>query len=186
MKKILFIALSIFLSYQTYYLLQDINAFHSISYITTFLLAWIFNLYITGIFAFLGFALPTQQLLPNAYYRVAKPKRLQWIYSTFKVAYFRLFLLATFWRNKKQQKKYFNGKYKGLAYFILQTKKSEFGHLIPFILISCLCLYFLIKGLFLLSFLTFVVNCLGNWYPIILQRHHRMRIQKIYERKLLR
>lgn len=63
--------------------------------------------------------------------------------------------------------------------------KSEFGHLIPFLILSIVSIYLLMVGLSKLAVFTLLINVIGNFYPIILQRHHRMRIQLIEERRQL-
>ena len=106
--------------------------------------AWLLNLFITGIFAFAGFAFPTQKLLPNAYYQIYQPQTLVKAYKFLGVELFRKMLLATLWKSKKQRKKYFNGKKNGIENLIEQSMKSEFGHLIPFLLISLISIYLLV------------------------------------------
>ena len=88
-------------------------------------------------------------------------------------------LLATFWKGQKQRRKYFNGKKNGISNLEEQSMKSEFGHLIPFIIICFLCLYLIVIGQSKLAVFTLLINFVGNLYPIILQRHHRMRIEII-------
>ncbi|WP_394804428.1 glycosyl-4,4'-diaponeurosporenoate acyltransferase CrtO family protein [Portibacter lacus] len=60
---------------------------------------------------------------------------------------------------------------------------GEFGHLIPFLLICLISIYLLVIGLIKLAVFTLLINIVGNLYPIILQRHHRMRIEKIRKRQ---
>jgi hypothetical protein len=146
-------------------------------------IAWIINLYITGIFAFSGFAFPTQKILPKLYYKIHHPKRLKKTCKMLRINLFRQMLLSTLWKSKKQRKKYFNGKKDGIANLSEQSMKSEFGHLIPFIIISLLSVYFIIIGFTKLSICTFLINFIGNFYPIILQRHHRLRIQVLRKRQ---
>lgn len=181
-KKILLLLLSIFLIFQSYQLLGNIHRVQSELWIYAIINGWIINMYITGIFAFAGFALPTQKLLPESYYTVRNPKRLKKIYKTLGVDTFRKLLLATLWRNQKQREKYFNGKSDGISALEEHSKKSEFGHLIPFILLNIIGFYILKIGMIKLSICCLLLNFIGNLYPIILQRHHRMRIQVIKRR----
>jgi len=181
-KKVLLISASIFLIFQSYKLIINVGIIPLNSWVSIIIIAWLINLFITGIFAFAGFALPTQNLFPEQYYAVKKPAVLKKIYDIFRVNTFRKFLLQTVWRNKDQRKKYFNGRSDGIDNFITQSKKSEFGHLIPFILIIILCVYFIYKNHLKLALATFIINWIGNWYPIILQRHHRMRISRVMKR----
>ena len=97
--------------------------------------------------------------------------------------YFQYFLLVTYWGKKKNRKKYFNGTKKGLVNFIFQTRQSEFGHLGAFLVILVSSLILLVRGyIFMVTIIT-IINILGNVYPVILQRSHRMRIEKITQYK---
>lgn len=182
-KKILLSLASAFLIWQSYELLTKIHELEVKSLMVFFFLAWVINMYITGIFAFAGFAYPTQKLLPQSYYHIHHPKKLNGVYERLKVDWFRKFLLATFWRSQKQRKKYFNGKRTGISTLIEQSKKSEFGHLIPFVILNIVSIYLITVDLFELAVFTIALNLIGNMYPIILQRKHRMRIQYIKERQ---
>ncbi|MGB0931827.1 MAG: hypothetical protein ACPGVB_13680, partial [Chitinophagales bacterium] len=130
LKKIVFLLLSIFLIFQSYMLLGNIRMVQNELWLYAIINGWIINMYITGIFAFTGFALPTQKLLPQSYYAVGNSKRLKRLYKTLRIDLFRKFLLATLWRNQKQREKYFNGKSDGIPALEEHSKKSEFGHLI--------------------------------------------------------
>ena len=135
------------------------------------------NLFVAGIFAFSGFAFPTQKILPISYYIIYHPKKLKRLYKLLRVNLFRQFILATLWKSQKQRKKYFNGTENGISNLTEQSMKSEFGHLIPFIIISFVSSYLILIGLVKLSVFTLLINLIGNLYPIILQRHHKMRIK---------
>ena len=134
-KKTLFSIATIFLIWQSHDLLRNIEKFEINSWGKIIFVAWIINLFITGIFAFSGFAFPTQKLLSKSYYKIYHPKRLKKIYETLRVNLFRQMLLATLWKSQKQRKKYFNSKENGISNLEEQSMKSEFGHLIPLIII---------------------------------------------------
>lgn len=169
---------------ESYHLLINIRYHQSDSFHFIVFTAWIINLYITGVFAFSGFALPTQRFLPPSYYNIYNSKLLSSVYRTLNVDLFKKILLATLWKGKKQRKKYFNGKVDGIRNLELQSMKSEFGHLLPFMIIFLISIYLIINHLTLLGISTLVINMIGNLYPIILQRHHRMRTPLILKRKL--
>ncbi len=175
-KKLLLILLSLFLIQQSFKLLSNVEVFGNLSWVMIIFMAWVINMFITGIFAFAGFALPTQNLLPNSYYKVNQPMRFKRLFKTLKVEWFRKFLLATVWRSKAQQAKHFDGTLSGINNLEVQSKKSEFGHLFPLIILNFVGIYLIIKGLVALGVAVLVFNVLGNFYPIVLQRHHRMRI----------
>ena len=183
LRKLLLTIASIFLIWQSYKLLTQIHHFQSNSWTNSLFLGAIINLFITGIFAFAGFAWPTERILSPNYYLVQNPDRLKNIYKLLRVDLFRKFLLATVWKSKAQQAKHFNGKKNGLDMLIEQANKSEFGHLIPFFLITFVCCYFIWMGYYKLTILTFVINIIFNFYPVLLQRHHRIRVQRIRNRQ---
>lgn len=178
-KKMLLILVSLFLGWQSWVLISKITDIEITSWGWNVFVAWAINMVITGIFAFSGFALPTQRLLPVAYYRISKPKQLLQCYDLLRVAVFRRLLLATLWRDQAQRNRYFNGKKSGLAHLEEQSQKSEFGHLIPFILLLGVSIYFVTYGHWQLGLSTALINFIGNFYPIVLQRHHRLRLQQL-------
>lgn len=186
-RKILLSLASIFLVWQSYGLLRHIDQAEISHWGLSLFIAWVINMFITGIFAFSGFAFPTQRLLPDTYYAIHHPQRLKKIYRTLGVDRFRKLLLATLWRGKKQRKKYFDGTKAGITHLEEQSTKSEFGHLIPFVVLSLVSIYLIFVDQIQLSIFTLLFNILGNLYPVLLQRHHRMRIQvlkKRFERKV--
>ena len=182
LKKILLSLASAVLLWQSYSLLIVIDKIESNSFWLLLFVAWIVNLFITGVFAFAGFAWPTQKAIPASYYIVKDTKRIKQVYTALRVDLFRKILLATLWKSEKQRAKHFDGKRSGITNLIVQSQKSEFGHLVPFVIACFVSLYLIGVGQYKLSALIFVVNIIGNLYPVLLQRHHRMRIQAIAER----
>ncbi len=182
-KKVLLSIATIFLIWQSHKILSNIDKLEINSWGLMIFIAWIINLFITGIFAFSGFAFPTQKILPKSYYKIHHPKRLKKICKVLRINLFRQMLLATLWKSQKQRKKYFNGKKDGISNLVEQSMKSEFGHFIPFIIICFASIYLIMIGLPKLGICTFSINFIGNFYPIILQRHHRLRIQIIRKRQ---
>ena len=176
-KKILYSFASLFLIYQSLAILRSIHHLETDSFGLLLFLAWIINLFITGVFAFPTFAFPTHKLLPASYYTIRDFNIIKRLYQNFKVDWFRKFLLATLWRNKKQRKGFFDGTREGIEHLEVQSSKAEFGHLLPFIILTVVSIYLLIIGQFVLGIMCMLINIIGNFYPILLQRHHRMRIQ---------
>lgn len=136
-------------------------------------------MFITGIFAFAVFAFPVHQLLPNSYYHISNPLRLLKVYKLLKVGLFKKALLHTLWRSTKQRTKHFSGKRSGIQQLRIQSRQAEFGHLIPFLLLAILTVYVVYINHALLATFIMMFNILGNLYPVLLQRHHRMRIQRL-------
>ena len=181
LKRIIFPILSLFLFYRTIELISYLNSNSSneFSILEIVTISFLLTLFITGIFAFIGFAYPTNRILPESYYKIKNPKLVEYLYKILGLKYFRVILLITFWGKKKNRKKYFNGTKKGLINFIYQTKQSEFGHLGAFFLILICSIILLFNRLYFIVLIMTLLNIIGNVYPIILQRFHRIRIEKI-------
>ena len=178
-KRIFFIGMSIFLAWQSNKIFLGLEFVEDPSWSLQLFFALIFNLFITGIFAFAGFALPTENLIPSKFYEINDPKKVNLWFKKLKGELFRKFLLATVWRKKTDQKKFFDGTISGIKNFEVLTQKSEFGHLIPFVIISLLCVYFVKRGFWWAFFFTILINIIFNFYPILLQRHHRARLVRL-------
>jgi len=153
------------------------------SNIEVLIISFLLTIFITGVFAFIGFAYPSSRILSDRYYEIKNPKVLNYISKVFGIKYFRFFLLFSFWGRKNNRKKYFNGTKKGLGNFIFQTKQSEFGHLGAFVVIIISSFILLVHGYIFIVIIITLINILGNAYPIILQRSHRMRIEKITNKR---
>lgn len=180
MKKLFFILASIFLMFQTYQFLNGITEQKAFDHVGPALFfSWLLSLFITGIFAFAGFALPTEKLMPESYYKIKNENKLNRLYKLLRVDIFKKYLIKFIYGKPKKKADYFNGKRSGLDHFITNTKKSEFGHLMPFILISVLMIYLIIKGKLIFGLGLLFFNTLGNLYPILVQRHHRSRLARM-------
>lgn len=183
-KRIFFPLIAAFLAYRS---VELVRLFDQLSPTETpfwfiFVLAIMLNLFITGIFAFVGFAFPSSLFLPKSYYRIKNPLFLLRVYQLLGVHYFRKMLLATFWGKEKNRKKYFSGTKSGLVNFDYQTRQSEFGHLAAFVAITVVALLLLSQGHLIAFLLTMVINIPANFYPIILQRAHRVQLGKLTKR----
>ena len=110
-KKLLLSLASIFLTYRSVELLKflDNTIPGQFNWMGKIAFSFALNLFITGIFAFLGFAFLTSKILPNSYYKVKNSENLILIYKILGVEYFKLLLLKFFWGKEKNRKKYFNG-----------------------------------------------------------------------------
>lgn len=180
-KKILFPLISIFLAYRSYEIMKTIwfAAPSEFNLSIKILLSVLLNLFVTGVFAFLGFAYKTNLLLPEDYYRIKNSKLILKLSNLLKIEYFKKFLLLVFWGKKENRKKYFDGTKSGLENFDFQTRQSEFGHLAALVMIQLGVLLMLIKGHYAMAILTTTINFISNFYPVLLQRNHRIQISRI-------
>ena len=180
-KKILFVLFSMTLTGLSYILINEILLSSPKNTVLLFvgLNSFLINLYVTGIFAFPGFVFPTNRIIGSNYYKIKNSKLLINTYKVLGIDLFRKALMTFFWGLKKNRLKYFNGTRGGLENFIYQSKQSEFGHLGAFTLILAISLLLSSSGFMQYALITMVINIVGNFYPIILQRFHRIRIEKI-------
>ena len=187
MKKILLTLASLFLLYQSVGLVQLTTELSSgLVWWGDLLLGAAFCLFVTGVFAFAGFAWPTERLLPATYYVIRRPARLKKWYRRLGVEGFRRMLLATFWRNPERRSSFYDGTRAGLRQMARSARKAEFGHLWPFIILTVLALIYATKGFWLLGATMLAINVVFNGYPILLQRNHRRRLavmERLRERK---
>lgn len=180
-KKILFPLIAAFLAFRSYEILKSLWLLEPSEFSSwiKFLFAILLNLFITGIFAFTGFAYETNRLLPENYYRIRNADLIIKISKLIRLEFFRKFLLLLFWGHQKNRLKYFDGTKSGLENFDYQTRQSEFGHLAAFVFIQLSVLMILIRGHYLIAALTTALNIISNFYPVILQRNHRIQIERI-------
>lgn len=183
-KKTLFPLFSLFLLYRSYKLLEYLLAIedNSLTVFGSAMFAVLLSMFVTGTFAFVGFAYPTNAVLPSSYYTINNPKLITSFYDRLGVKYFRMILMLTFWGTKKNRKMFFNGTKAGIENFVYMTKQSEFGHLGAFIVLLILSIILLIQKHYLLVSVLSVINVIGNFYPIVLQRFHRMRVVRVLKK----
>ena len=181
MKKIFFTILSTFLAYMSVKLIVQIKGLpdQNFDWWISFIFAILLCLYVTGVFAFVGFQFPTHKLLPQSYYRIKNPKLVLAIHKYMGVKYFNIFLMAVIWGKPKNRKKFFDGTRAGLDNLIYQTKQSEFGHIGAFAILLCLSIWIGYLGHYKMVFLISILNILGNLYPVLLQHKHRVRIDRM-------
>jgi hypothetical protein len=134
---------------------------------------------VTGVFAFAGFAWPTHKLIWPSFYHLKHQDFLEKVYHILGVKYFRTLLLIAFWGKEKNKRRFFSGKKSGISNLEFQTKQAEFGHLLPFILLSFDVVLFVILNFYYAAALLFVINLIGNFYPILLQRHTRLKLLRL-------
>ncbi|MBI1316294.1 hypothetical protein GC167_05465 [bacterium] len=180
MKKVFFPLFSIFLLYQAVKMLLFLwgTPPETLPMGIQLLLSFLLSLYLTGVFAFVGFAFPTSRAL-KGYYRIRNPRLLELIYRRMGVEAFRQALLRTYWGKPQHQKRFFDGRQGGIEALMHQTRQAEFGHLGAGVCIGLATVLLGWKGHWGIVLGLIFWNVVGNGYPIVLQRHHRMRIERI-------
>jgi hypothetical protein len=139
------------------------------------------NLFVTGIFTIV-YSFPVYRLLPTKYYSIQNPRFLKHCGQIIQIDLFKKLLIRTIW-NKNQNKKYFfNGYRNGFNDLEISTMKSEFGHFMGFCIVMILTILIGYKTDFLIAIMIFIVNIFFNFYPVLLQRFHRLRLNELRNR----
>lgn len=168
--------------YQLYRVIPLLPQVEQLSIVLILFIAWVINMTLVGAFAFMGFTFPTEKLMPAVYYEIHRPHLLRRVYQFFRVDLFRKILLKTLWRSKKQRAKFFNKKRDGINQLITQSQKAEFGHFIPMIILLFGAIVLVFVGAPKLACCITLFNFIGNFYPVLLQRYHRLRVKVLQTR----
>lgn len=177
--KILHIAFIIFLIWQSIQLASKIIVIdYSGSFQSLIIDAILLNIFITGIFTIV-YSFSIYKILPKSYYEIKNVRQLNYLNKLFKIELFRSFLRLTIWTKKNNKNYFFNGTRKGFPEFEENTKKSEFGHFLPFIIILLIVIYMAIYNAWEKALLILVFDFIFNFYPFILQRFIRMRLARV-------
>ena len=172
-------AASLFLAYQSVRLVVAVRTGGALPVGLEVFLALLFNLFVLGAFAFAGFAWPTWRLLPGAYYRVRDARALATWSRRLGLEGYRTVLLATVWRSRRQRDRHFTGRRADLGRLAEQSRSAEFGHLVPMVLLLGVSAWTALRGEWVLAAVTLALNVFANAYPVLLQRHHRMRLDRL-------
>jgi hypothetical protein len=87
--------------------------------------------------------------------------------------------MAAFWGKSKNRKRFFDGTRSGLAEFDRQTRQAEFGHFGALIAVQIMLVILGIHGFTWVFAIGTVINAVGNFYPIVLQRTHRSQLMRM-------
>jgi ABC-type multidrug transport system fused ATPase/permease subunit len=176
-QKCLLVSFSAFLIWQSIQLVGNIaQGDHSTTLGDILAQAILLNLFITGIFL-VGYALPLHRLLPDSYYRSVGSKAFSSACSILKMELFRKMLRLTFWGPRNNRKHFFNGRKSGLAQFEMNTRISESSHILAFAIITTVSFYLAAVANNNLAIIATLINVVFNFYPAMLQRYHRSRLQ---------
>ena len=181
LKKILHIGFSSFLVWQTFMLVERLLTNQQTDLSDKFLDAVFVNLFVTGVFTIV-YSFPVYRLLPAGYYSIHNPRLLKMVGQIIQIELFKKLLIITIW-NKKQNKKYFfSGFRNGFSDLDITTRKSEFGHFVGFCIVFILTILIGFKTDISIAIMIFIINILFNFYPFMLQRFHRMRLNELKNR----
>lgn len=184
LEKVAFGAVSLFLVDFSWNLLSQIRGLElSLSLAEGAFWGWLLALSVTGIFAFAGFGFPTEKLLPDRYYEVTGGDRQVALYRATGARWMRRVLVLGFWGWARNRRTYFSGTRSGLEDFERRTRESEFGHLASFVVLLPVSVDLLLSGRVVVASFALFANWVGNFYPVVIQRQHRLRIQRVRARQ---
>lgn len=100
------------------------------------------------------------------------------IYELFGINLFRKLLVLIGWEKLNKKASPVEKSPAALMHLHSQTKKSELGHLIIFLIVSGFTVFVMTTMGILNALWLFVLNILLNLYPVLLQRYNRPRIER--------
>ncbi|UYZ59837.1 glycosyl-4,4'-diaponeurosporenoate acyltransferase CrtO family protein [Hymenobacter latericus] len=134
---------------------------------------------VAGVFGMLGLAVPVHRLLGPGFYHCVAPSHVSWLYRALRVEWLRRFLCWAYYHKPRQRQAFYGGGRARLGILLDNTQGAEIGHLLAFAAQLLLLPYFLHLGRYDLAAGAAVGNLIGNFYPIVLQRYHRMRLLQL-------
>ena len=141
-----------------------------------FLFAWTLNfLLMSCVFAFTE-TLKSQFKSP--YYTEKSWEHRGKIYESFGINFFRKILVWIGWEKLNKKANPIEKNTEALMHLHYKTKQSEFGHIIILIIVLGSNIYVAFKFGVVQSLWLLILNVLLNFYPILLQRYNRPRIER--------
>lgn len=149
-----------------------------------FLFAWVLN------FMLMMFVLMFTETLKSRgtadYFKEKKWEQHGKIYEQLGIHLFRKLLVIVGWEKLNKKANPVKNNLAALIHLEYRTKQSELGHLIIFFIVGGFSIYVAIRYSFSASGWLIFLNLLLNFYPILLQRYNRPRLQRaieIFQRK---
>jgi hypothetical protein len=149
-----------------------------------FLFAWVLN------FMLMMFVLMFTETLKSActsnYFKEQNWEQKGKIYEQLGIHLFRKLLVIVGWEKLNKKENPVKNNLAALAHLEYRTKQSELGHLIIFFIVGGFSIYVAIRYSFSASAWLIFLNLVLNFYPILLQRYNRPRLQRaiqIFQRK---
>lgn len=141
------------------------------------LFAWVVNLMLmTGVLYITQTFNPE---LSSPYYDPKKWEAQGTIYTWFGINMFRKLLVWVGWEKLNKAANPVKKNTDALKHLEYSTRKSEFGHLIIFFIVTFLALFVAFKYGVKQSLWLFFLNIILNLYPIGVQRYNRPRLRKV-------
>ncbi|MDR7211004.1 hypothetical protein [Flavobacterium piscis] len=147
--------------------------------VTGFLFAWILNFML--MMCVLMFTETLKSKFGSNYYKTKDWENKGKIYETFGINLFRKLLVLVGWEKLNKKSNPVKNDLEALLLLEYRTKQSELGHLIIFFIVFGFTIYVSLKFTFVASLWLLFLNVILNFYPILLQRYNRPRLQRALE-----
>jgi hypothetical protein len=141
-----------------------------------FLFAWILNFLL--MLCVFPFTETLKSQLTSPYYNEKSWEQRGKLYESFGINFFRKLLVWIGWEKLNKKANPIEKNIKALMHLHYKTKQSELGHMIIFIIVLGFTIYVAFKFGVLQSLSLLILNILLNFYPILLQRYNRPRIER--------
>lgn len=141
-----------------------------------FSFAWILNFLLMG--CVLWFTQTLKSPLSGPYYHEKAWERSGKIYEYLGINFFRKVLVWVGWEKLNKKSNPIGKNPQTLQQLHYNTKQSELGHLIIFIIVLGFNVFVAIEYGFNKSIWLLALNIMLNLYPILLQRYNRPRIER--------
>lgn len=185
-KKILFPLLSLFLIYdaQRWFFALLSSDPQQLSVGSSLFYAFMLNIDLLGIVAIPGFVYPLYRSAGVVFYRTPEflKEDIVSLYKLLRVEYFRRVISFLFWKRGANRRSFFDGTKSGLHGMILSSQRAEFGHWFGLVVVELISINLFLQNYFITCLFATLFNTVLNLYPIILQRYHRIRVEKLLNR----
>ncbi|MBC3872666.1 glycosyl-4,4'-diaponeurosporenoate acyltransferase CrtO family protein [Undibacterium flavidum] len=118
------------------------------------------------------------KVLTLHYYRSQPWEKQGKFYEHFGINLFRKLLVVIGWEKLNKKANPIEKSAKALAHNLLRTKKSEFAHLIIFLIVVGMSVMVAINSRPRDALWLIIFNIIFNLYPVLLQRYNRPRIER--------
>lgn len=145
--------------------------------LNTFMFAWVVNFLLMT--ALMAYTETFQPPLQSSYFATKKWEAGGTVYRWLGVDVFRKLLVWIGWEKLNRASTPLKKSRTALEKLEYQTRQSEFGHLIIFIVVAALGIAVALLQGIRESFWLFLLNVVLNGYPIAVQRYNRPRLRRV-------
>lgn len=143
----------------------------------SFLFAWILNFLLMVVVLY--FTESTKPKLTSNFFESKKWEKEGRIYEWVGINFFRKLLVIIGWEKLNKTNNPVKKDLNTLIQLEYNTRKSEFGHILIFIIVLAVTIFVTIQFSMKETIWLIILNVILNVYPILLQRYNRPRIKRL-------